>query len=353
MRMRALSSGSGIATMLVAILLACDKSPTQPTTFEQPSRQPPPPASTPKVLTALTITGPGTIAPDQTGQFTARAQYSDSSTEDVTNSATWRTNVSTVLTISTTGLATGHALGESAVTASYSTRSAVKGDVIVVPAGTFRVSGSIRDGGIGVTGANVRVISGSSQGLNVTTAGDGVYRLYGVVGDSELRVQKDGYEDARRQLTVSQTTTVDFDLVLTKPRDIVAGTYALRVTAAPECEALLPPEALQRTFTAVISQNGPGLQIVLQNATFARMGGALQNRFFGVVEPSRVVFQPFGGSSYYGFYYYFPDVLEEMRAGIWYTFGGVAATTASANGRSGSLDGSVRLLDAVRKVPIN
>src|SRR5262245_23458399 len=140
MRMRTLSSGSGIVVMLVAILLACDKSPTEPTKIEQPSRQPPP-ASTPKVFTGLTITGPGTIAPEQVGQFTARAQYSDSSTEDVTNTATWRTTRSDVLTISSTGQATAHGLGESGITASYSSRIATKGDIIVVPEGTFRVSG--------------------------------------------------------------------------------------------------------------------------------------------------------------------------------------------------------------------
>lgn len=350
--MRALSRGSGIAMALVGILLACDKSPTQPTTFKQPSQQPPPPTSTPKTLTSITMSGPSSIAPDQTGQFTLTARYSDGSSEDVTKSATWRTGFSTVLTITNTGLATGHDMGETFVNAVYSSRSTTRGDVIVVPDGTFRVSGRVRDAGTSVAGANVRVMSGPTQGLNVTTAAGGTYKLYGVTGDSELRVQKDGYEDARRRLIVTQTTTADFDLVLTKPRDNVAGSYSLRVTAAPECDALLPTEARQRTFTAVISQNGPALQIVLQGASFVRIGNSAHNVFFGVVEPNRVLFQPYGGSAYYGFYYYYPDVIEELTPATWYTFGGQADTTALANGRSGPLDGAIAILDAVRKAPI-
>jgi len=337
--------------VLVAILLACDKSPTAPTTINQPPPTQPPPANTPKVLTGVTVSGPDSIPPDQTGQFTATARYSDGSNEDVTKSATWRTGQTTVLTISDTGLATAHVLGETFVTAAYSARSATKGDVIVVPAGTFRVSGRIRDSGASVSGANVRVMSGPSQGLNVNST-DGFYRLYGVAGDSELRVQKDGYEDARRRLIVTQTSTADFDLVLTKPRDMVAGTYSLRVTAAPECDALLPPEAREQRFTAVVTQNGPSLQIVLEDATFVRMGNAPRNKFFGVVEPNRVVFQPYAGSTYYGFYYYFPDVIEELTPSTWYTFGGLAATTGSSNSRSGPLDGAIGLLDAVRRVPL-
>jgi hypothetical protein len=256
-----------------------------------------------------------------------------------------------VLTISNTGLATAHAVGESSVTAVYSSRPATMGDVVVVPAGTFRVSGRIRDAGQLVPGANIRVMSGPSQGLNVTTV-DGFYKLYGVAGDSELRVQKDGYEDARKRLMVSQTTTADFDLVLLKPRDDVAGTYTLRVTAAPECDPLLPAEARQRTFTAVITQNGPSLQVVLQGAEFVRFGNVTQSKFFGTVEPNRTVFRPYAGSAYYGFYYYFPDVLEIMNSSTWYGFGGVAATTGSSSARAGSLDGVVVLLDAVRRAPV-
>ena len=139
------------AVGLAAILVACDKNPASPDT------------SSPYPVT-LELSGPGTVPPGGTAQFTARGVYADGSQSDLTNQASWRTGRSTVLTINAAGVATGHALGETSVTVSFRGRSATKSDVVVAPAGTYRLSGNVRDGGVPVVDAEVVVTLRSRAG---------------------------------------------------------------------------------------------------------------------------------------------------------------------------------------------
>ena len=242
----------------------------------------------------IDLTGPAAVPPNDTAQFTSRAFYSDGSQRDVTAEASWRAGQTSILTIDATGVATGRAMGETSITASFGGRGATRSDIIVVPAGTYRVMGNIRDAGVIVTDAEIRVMSGPSQGLNTKTT-TGFYKLYGVAGDSEIRVTKAGYEEARRRLIVSNHQRVDFDLTLSNPRDDVAGTYTLKVTAADECRSMLPAEAMSRTYQAVITQTGPRLQVKLQGATFYRSGKVVSDHFLGTVEAARVTFQIYRG----------------------------------------------------------
>jgi hypothetical protein len=325
------------------MLVACDQSPTGPSLPNTPpNTQPPPqPPSGPATLLRIDITGPAAVPPNETAQFTSRAFYSDGSQRDVTTEASWRAGQTSILTIAANGVATGRAVGETWINASFGGRNATKSDIVVVPAGTYRVMGNIRDAGAMVTDAEIRVMSGPSQGLNTKSVG-GFYKLYGVSGDSEIRVSKPGYEDARRRIIVSNHERVDFDLTLSNPRDDVAGTYTLKVTAADECRSVLPAEAMSRTYEAVITQNGPRLQVKLQGATFYRSGNVVSDHFLGTVEPARVTFQIYEGYSYYN---YNPDILEQFQESL-FTFGGTAVTTASAGGgRSGLLTGQFAIYD--------
>lgn len=349
MRTTPLLKGSWIALVLAGVLVACDKSPIQPS---PPPNTPPQPPST-AVLTRLDVTGPNSIPPGESGQFTAMARYSDGSSRDVSSQSNWRTSRSSVLTISPSGLATAHDRGEASVTGSFSGRGSTKGDVIVVPAGTYRISGTVRDAGTSVQDAEVAVTAGPAAGLTATANVVGAYRLYGVAGDTEIRVTKAGYEESRKQLQVAAHQAINFDLVLIRPREMVAGTYTLRVTAAEECGSKLPSEALVRTYTAVVTQNGPQLTAVLEGATFYRTPSQTFNRFQGVVEPNRVTFQLYEGSSYYGFYYYYPDVLEQLTSTMLLTVAGSASTSLAPVGLSGTLNGVFGTVDAGRLTPLS
>jgi hypothetical protein len=327
---------------LAAILVACDKSPTAPSQLNTTPNNPPPQPAGPATFLRIELTGPAAVPPNDSAQYKAEAVYSDGSRRDVSGEASWRTGAQAVLTISAAGLATGRAVGETWITASWSGRSVTKNEVIVVPAGTYRVMGSVLDSGVLVPDAEVRVMSGPSQGLNTRTA-SGAYRLYGVAGDSELRVTKNGYEEARRRIIVSNHERVDFTLTLSNPREDIAGTYTLKVTAADACRSMLPAELWSRSYDAVITQTGPRLQVKLQGATFYRSGSTLADHFSGTIEPGRAVFQISG--SYYYYYYYLPSIVEQIP-GFLFSFSGTAVVTSSPTGKSGKLSGAFVSLDS-------
>ena len=63
---------------------------------------------------------PADLAVGSTQQFTATGTYSDGSTMDITNQVTWASSATTMATISSAGLATGVAAGNTNITASMS-----------------------------------------------------------------------------------------------------------------------------------------------------------------------------------------------------------------------------------------
>jgi hypothetical protein len=265
---------------------------------------------------------------------------SDGSTRDMTGEATWRSSNPAVLSVSDRGMATGSQAGDASLSVAVPGRGAVRADVIVVPAGTYRLSGAIRDQGVPVHGAEVEVTRGPAAGLRAV--GDGTYRLYGVAGDSEIRVRKDGYEVGVQRIIVDSHRTLDFDLTLHAPRDNAAGLYTLRVSASETCRGTLPSEAWERTYQASVSQDGPRLTVRLDGATFHTQFANLLNRFSGTVQPGGVTFSPATWWSFTGYYfYYFPDVVERLTPSSYYSFGGEITAAIMPVGITGSLSGEV------------
>ncbi len=87
-----------------------------PTTSTTPT-----PAPTPIVqMNRLTVTGLTTLtAPGQTTQLTARAGFSDGSTQDVTSQATWQSSNPAVATVLGAGLVKTVTFGQADVTAAF------------------------------------------------------------------------------------------------------------------------------------------------------------------------------------------------------------------------------------------
>lgn len=327
--------------MLVVAIAACS---------ESSRRSPTTPSTTPLFTTRLELSGPGTVHLEKTGQFTATAFQSDGSTRDVTAEANWFSVRTDILSAGSKGVFTGRSSGETTISASLFGKNATS-TVIVVPEGTFRLSGAVRDSGVPVD-ALVRVESAATGRLETMTNA-GQYRVYGVTGDTEITAIKDGYEARTTDVIVTDHRQVDIDLVPSRSRPDVSGIYRLTVKASPNCAAL-PDDARERSYDAEVQQAGPALTVTLTGSEFAVDRGRSLNTFTGVAEPTRAVFRILGPTDFYYYYYYYsvPDVNEVLSPGRFYGFDGTVTASISNSRISGTLNGWIRVRSSLRNAAV-
>lgn len=324
--------------VLSVLLAACG--PDTPTSPRTPP-PPPPPQGTPVTVTRVVLDGPTTVNPGPPVQYTATAQQSDGTTRDVTAEAAWRVFNPSVLSMTAPGLFTGVEKGETGLSVLFAGRSAVIGNVIVVPAGTYKLSGTIVDEGQPVPDAVVE-IQDEAIGISRIPAPGGPYRIFGVAGDTKITVFRSGYEPATKRQTITGHTVVDVALKLSKPREDLSGRYALAITASPDCSARLPEGLRERNYTAVITQAGPNLTVTLEGAQFFNADGRTLNRFTGVLQPGVARFTLTStGFDYYSYFYAYPDVFEMVPGSQLLSFEGTASLTPAGSVLDGTLNGSI------------
>jgi hypothetical protein len=126
----------------------------------------------------------------ETSQLRATAHLSDGSSNDVTTIVSWTVPTATIVSISAEGLVRALALGMTSVHAVYGVaRHDVK--IAVTPAGTFVVSGRIRQpAASGLSGVTV---TEPVSGRSTSTDANGMFMLFGLV-HPELRLTKIQYE---------------------------------------------------------------------------------------------------------------------------------------------------------------
>ncbi|MBA2306298.1 MAG: hypothetical protein H0W08_27220 [Acidobacteria bacterium] len=334
MRIRTLT-GFSAAVLITAALVACgDDTPRPPVIPTAPT----PPGPAPLTITRLELTGPTTVHVGETAQFTVTAHQSDGSTRDVTSDASWQLNHAILLT-SAPGRFTGGQKGETHLNAMVGGRS-TGFRIIVVPPGTYRLTGTIRDEGIPLRPDSF-FIEDEALGRSSPSVINGVYTIYGVAGRTRITVIKNGYETFNRDETITGHQTVDVNMALSRPRSDVSGRYMLTFTAAPECSAL-PEEARARTYPADVAQTGPRLEVTLEGERFFSSKGRTHNRFGGIVEAQTVRFQLTNTSfDYYQYFYALPDVFEQLSASTLYAVEGVSDASISPNTISGTLKGAI------------
>jgi hypothetical protein len=316
------------SVLVTLVVVACSDS-SRPTT-------PPPAVPSTAAVVRLELRGPDTVHIDETEQFTVTAVRSDGSTTDVTSQVSWNF-ASSLLTMSTPGRLTGKAKGETAMSVATGGRSALK-SVIVVPAGTYRLKGVVRDAGV-IVGAQVRIENASLGTVELNAAG-GEYAVFGVAGETRITVTKDGYLQESRTESIGEHRIIDIDLSLARSRPDITGTYTLRVTASGSC-GTLPDDVRSRTFTASIAQNGAQLTVTLSGRDFATDRGRTLNQFRGFLEAERAIFHFSDTFGYYYFYFYTPDVLEFVSDNQYFGWDGTAALSLSQDRVAGTLDGLV------------
>ena len=223
--------------------------------------------------------------------------------------------------------------------------------VIVVPAGTYRVTGTVTEAGTssGVGSAIVEAIRDGATLLDTMTDGSGAYRMYAGPGNAQLRITHDGYQTSTRQLSASGHTTQNVALVRSGSAFDLNGRYTLTVSVNGACQSFggtpLPADLRRRTYTADVTQNGSDLLVSLSGAMFAQNGGGLGNHFRGTSTGNGATFRL---NSYWDFYYYglYPDLAERMSDGTVLAIGGNASTAVSAAGLNGTLLGDMSYFGA-------
>jgi hypothetical protein len=320
---------------LAAALVTCGGNPPQaPST---PPQTPSPPRAT-GMLTSLKLTGPTTIAPGATAQFTATGQMSDGATQDYTTKVTWYCAYPAVLSISSSGLATGQSPGDAQVQAILPGLIA-RADVLVVPAGTFRLIGTVTEAGLPVWDATVSVIAGQGTGASTVTLSDGTFRLYGVAGPIQVQVSKRGYLADVKTIAVTTNDILDFpDFRQPDTAPTIAGSYTFTLQASNDCEAPfslgpttyapLPVGDRIRTYSAKLTQTGPRIHVALGGAAFFLHDG-YGDYFDGRFDPDGLFFAL--GSPYY-YRLTGPDLVERLSSERVLAMDGWARGAMSAGG---------------------
>jgi hypothetical protein len=292
----------------------------------------------------LSISGPASLTPGQSVQFSATLHFSDGSTKTATSDPNlrWRSSNTAVLQVSSAGLVTATDVrGEAILRADWTqpSRTGSK-EIVVLPDGTFRLVGGITEQEIPtavIAGARVEAFPG---GAVATTTAGGQYRLYGVPADATIRVTADGYVPAERRVQLTSHAVQNIDLTLSGSRLVLAGRYTLTVDVSGACggQRPLPADLQHRVYEALVAQTGGSVTVTLTEPRFKLNASGQGNRFTGWASASGVTFnlQPY--SSYY---YYtgasYPSVAERLADGTHFVPAGAVVATGSPMILSGPL----------------
>jgi len=327
-----------VATAIVAgtLMAACDDTPTAP------SRQPPP---LPQPQNTLELSGQNTIAPGGTSEFTLIAVLADGTRTDVTSVAAWSTNGTSYAASLGQGRVRGVAVGETTLHANYNGRFASR-EIIVVPDGTFRVTGRVleQDSVTPVANARIRVRDADDTGLSTTADASGFYRLYGVKAETDFVVTRDGYEETEMRVRIDKHSTVNLSVPLSGPRLTVEGSYTATFEWS-RCINGFRDDLRRRVYGAIVKQVGAQLEIRFTDAEFVHNSANRGDLMDGHVDPNGIYV--FADSGYYYAYSgaasaapFLTELLPDSYRLVTY---GRAFLAQSGNRFSGKIDGGLEL----------
>ena len=282
-------------------------------------------------LTSITIAGPGEIAPGNTSQFTATGHYNDSSTLDITSTSSWGSFNSSILRHTGSGRFQAVVGGETRVEARLSSRSSSV-PVLVLPPGTFKLSGTVKDSFGGVEDVTVQVVSGIGAGLSAKTTFGGRYALYGVGGVVELRASAPGYQPRDLTVTVNSHSVQDLQIDPDGSTRDIAGQWTVIIGTSSACSSGWSEAARKREVTAVIQQQGTQLKVQFS-------GPGVQPGYDNL---GRIAGSAFTVTLYYDYYYGGHGLLYRVSdtewVGAYGTIKGEASQTTITGNFNGTLD---------------
>jgi hypothetical protein len=275
------------------------------------------------------LAGPNEIAPGSTAQFTVTAIYSDNSTSDVTSSASWNAQGTGALRSLGSGRFEGVAAGEGRVQFNVMGRGGTK-LVLVLPPGTFKLSGVIQDVAGNVGGVDIQVVSGTGAGQSAKSQEfSGRYAVYGVAGVVGLRVSAPGYATQDLNVTVTGHQEQMVKLLTAGNTVDVSGQWTLSVSTSGPCSESWSPEARKREVVANITQQDTRLTIRFQNVArwvFDTTG--------------RIASDAFSMTLFYDDYYLDSGLMQQVSSTEWVGVNGEFRGVASASVITGTLTGN-------------
>lgn len=341
MRTKVLGAITVIVSLHAGLLVACsDPVSHLPTTPSPPT------------VGSFEIIGPDSLAPGQSAQFIAAMRLSDGSTKLLDGPVRW-TSGNGLIVVNAAGVATaGQAHGDGLLTATggigATSRQSSK-EVVIVPAGTYRVVGVVSEAdfpALGVLGASVAASPGTAFS---TTDFAGRYRLYGVPADATITVTKAGYSTFSQAVHLTGHTTQNVRLALPGPRLTITGPYKLTLDGSGSCVSARPldGELRRRSYDAVVTQTGPDITVTLTEPRFMINSSGSGNRFTGRAGANSAAFFLAGFNQYYYYgSYTYPDIAERLLDGNVFVPSGSVIVSGSAASLSGVLSGSLFVWDA-------
>jgi len=305
------------------------------------------------------------LAPGATGQFTAIAERSDGTSEDVTKSATWNIwwtgpdrnhSGPNALSLIAPGMVQGLAPGEAYVNVQLPSQSHTPAtsptlSVLVLEPGTFRISGTVTAAGVPEL-AVIEVVAGVGAGLRTTTGEPaGQFALYGAAGPVELRVSASGFAQQTRRLAVTGDTTSNFELGLLEAPTDVSGSWAAVLSAAPACRANTPGAAWEREFNLDINQQGTRLSITRvsqsfwESCTVAHGTATEQGRIFGRALSFVIVGDTYGND------YSYPCLFDRLSPTQWLGLSGLVEGTVTGSIVHGTMNTAQGAFDLYETAP--
>ena len=194
--------------------------PTAPSEPTPPTTAPPAPVAA--FVTAVKIVGNTTLVSlGEVSKLTATATLSDGTTKDVTTDAKWTTTNANVIAIGAPGEAKVAAFGLAYVSTTYSSKTN-QALVTATPAGTFAMSGRVREPGAGsLVGARV---TETTIHRTVTTDANGEFTMGELPQrQANLAAEKDGYEPAAMNAAFPSTGNLYADLPMQRIVRFTAG----------------------------------------------------------------------------------------------------------------------------------
>jgi hypothetical protein len=209
--------------------------------------------------------------------------------------------------------------------------------VYVLEDGTFKLTGRVLDGTVGLPDARLQVTEGMGTGLEATTDSLGRYAIYGVAGGIVLETGLAEYDTERRAVTVANHTALDVPLEPAGGRRQLAGRWTLSISASPACTDV-PPDARLRTYEVDAVQQASEVQLALRSETMVwgagvsvRIEGRLLGRTLTLTFPD----EPINGPS-------LQEYLSPLRV---FSLAGLATGSVDDAGVTGTLSGFVGLED--------